>query len=98
MIWKKSEKYAFKHIIGKSETYSYSQQAAEFIVNEIKKRPSQHYFKIKKSGWENKKKDNPRHMWMLSTIAPTPLWDTAFFLLKLSLESLYTLYLQFVKG
>ena len=50
---KSNEKYAFKHIIGKSETYTYSQQVAEFIVAEIKKSPHGIVEKLKKA---NKKR------------------------------------------
>ena len=53
---KKNEKYAFKHIIGKSETYSYSQQAAEFIVNEIKKDPHNIISKLRKVDEKTKKR------------------------------------------
>lgn len=52
---KNEEKYAFKHVVGKSETYSYSQQAAEFIVSEIKKDPHI-IFKLKKMNNETKKR------------------------------------------
>ena len=50
---KSSEKYSFKHIVGKNETYTYSQQVAEFIVAEIKKSPHNIVEKLKKA---NKKR------------------------------------------
>jgi len=34
-----NEEFAFNHVVGKSETYTYSLQAAKFIVNEIQKSP-----------------------------------------------------------
>ena len=37
---KNEEKYAFKHTIGKQQSFTYSQQFIEFIVNEIKKNPT----------------------------------------------------------
>ncbi|WP_338014384.1 hypothetical protein [Staphylococcus edaphicus] len=36
---KNEVKYAYKHKIGKQESYTYSQQFIDFIVNEIKKKP-----------------------------------------------------------
>ena len=50
---KSNEKFAFKHIVGKSETYTYSQQFAEFVVDEIKKAPQTIVEKLKKA---NKKR------------------------------------------
>jgi hypothetical protein len=46
---KSNKKYAFKHIIGNTESYSYSQQAAEFIVQEIKKDPQNIISNLKKA-------------------------------------------------
>ena len=37
---KREEKYAYKHIIGKQEHYTYSQQFIDFVVSEIEKQPS----------------------------------------------------------
>lgn len=37
---KNEEKYAFKHTIGKQQSFTYSQQFIEFIVSEIKKNPT----------------------------------------------------------
>lgn len=45
---KNNDKYAFKHIIGNQETYSYSQQASEFIIQEIKKDPKNIIDNLKK--------------------------------------------------
>jgi hypothetical protein len=50
---KSDEKFAFKHIVGKSETYTYSQQFAEFVIDEIKKAPQTIVDKLKKA---NKKR------------------------------------------
>jgi len=50
---KSDEKFAFKHVVGKSETYTYSQQLAEFVVDEIKKAPQAIVEKLKKA---NKKR------------------------------------------
>ena len=36
---KAMQEYAYKHVIGKKETYSYSQQFVEFVVEEAKKYP-----------------------------------------------------------
>ncbi|RIM18744.1 DUF3644 domain-containing protein, partial [Staphylococcus chromogenes] len=33
-------KYAYKHTIGKQESFTYSQQFIEFIISEIKKNPT----------------------------------------------------------
>nr|WP_263431377.1 hypothetical protein [Leuconostoc gelidum] len=46
---KSNEKYAFKHIIGKSKNHSYSQSAAEFVVSEIKKDPQHIIANLKKA-------------------------------------------------
>lgn len=37
---KREAKYAYKHIIGKQEQYTYSQQFIDFVVSEIEKQPS----------------------------------------------------------
>ncbi|RIL88544.1 DUF3644 domain-containing protein, partial [Staphylococcus chromogenes] len=37
---KNEEKYAYKHTIGKQESFTYSQQFIEFIISEIKKNPT----------------------------------------------------------
>lgn len=37
---KQNTKYAYKHVIGNQEHYTYSQQFVEFIVEEIKKNPN----------------------------------------------------------
>ena len=37
---KKDKKYSYRHILGNNETYTYSQQFIEFIINEVKKNPS----------------------------------------------------------
>jgi len=50
---KSNDKYAFKHIVGKNETYTYSQQVAEFIVAEIKKSPTKIVSRLKQA---NKKR------------------------------------------
>jgi HEPN domain-containing protein len=39
---KAEPKYAYKHIIGKHESYTYSQQFVDFIVEEIKKDPERY--------------------------------------------------------
>lgn len=36
---KKDSKYAYKHVIGKTKPYTYSEQLIEFIIDEIKKNP-----------------------------------------------------------
>ena len=41
--------YSYKHIIGNSESYTYSQQLIEFIVSEIKKNPSTFVESLKKN-------------------------------------------------
>ena len=51
---KNNEKFSFKHIIGESCQYTYSINAAEFIINEIKKDPKSIYENLKK-GIEIKK-------------------------------------------
>lgn len=38
---KNRKEYAYKHIIGKSESFTYSQQAVEFVVEEIRKEPKE---------------------------------------------------------
>lgn len=45
---KNNDRYAYAHKIGKITRYTYSQQAAEFIVNQIKQDPSGIVKKIKK--------------------------------------------------
>lgn len=45
---KNNKKYAYKHKIGNMESFTYSQQAAEFIVNQIKQNPKNIVNKIKK--------------------------------------------------
>ncbi len=45
---KQNEKYAYKHTIGETEQYTYSQQFVEFIVNEIKKDPTKYVESLKK--------------------------------------------------
>lgn len=37
---KKENKYSYEHVVGKSRTYTYSQKFIEFIVEEIKKDPT----------------------------------------------------------
>ncbi|QEA35213.1 DUF3644 domain-containing protein [Weissella soli] len=46
---KADDKYAFKHVIGNRERYSYSQAAAEFVVSEIKKDPQNIIANLKKA-------------------------------------------------
>jgi len=41
---KTSQLYAFEHVVGNATQYTYSQQAAEFIVSEIKKSPLEGYW------------------------------------------------------
>lgn len=50
---KSEERYAFKHMIGESERYSYSLEAANFIVDQIKQKPNTIINEIKKA---NKKR------------------------------------------
>ncbi|MEB8101016.1 DUF3644 domain-containing protein [Staphylococcus xylosus] len=45
---KSEEKFSYKHTIGKQESYTYSQQFIEFIVNEIKKNPDKFVESLKK--------------------------------------------------
>lgn len=37
---KENKKFAYKHVIGRQEHYTYSEQFVEFIMDEIVKRPS----------------------------------------------------------
>lgn len=60
---KQEEKYSYCHKIGKNEHYTYSQQFVEFIVAEIEKNPKDFVESLRKQN----KKDNPRHIGMLST-------------------------------
>ena len=46
---KNNERYAFKHIFGEHEQWTYSQQAAEFVVSEIKKSPDTIIDKLKRA-------------------------------------------------
>ena len=46
---KSEEKYAYKHVIGQSSQYTYSQHAAEFIVKEIKNDPQNIVDQLKKA-------------------------------------------------
>lgn len=52
---KMQEKYAYKHIIGNSEHYTYSQQLIDFIISEIKKNPAT-FVESLKAGTKNKKR------------------------------------------
>ena len=45
---KNNNKYSYAHKIGKLTEYTYSQQAAEFIVDQIKQDPENIVDKIKK--------------------------------------------------
>ena len=36
---KQNEMYAYKHVIGNQEQYTYSQQFVDFIIGEIRKNP-----------------------------------------------------------
>ncbi|WP_367341836.1 DUF3644 domain-containing protein [Limosilactobacillus sp.] len=45
---KNDKRYAYQHVIGKLKEFSYSQQAAEFVVDQIKQDPSGVVDKIKK--------------------------------------------------
>lgn len=56
---KSDSKYAYRHNIGNSHHYTYSEQLVEFIVNEIKKNPEKFVESLKKE------KTNPRHIGML---------------------------------
>ena len=60
---KQESKYAYKHVIGNQHSYTYSQQFIEFVVSEIEKSPHNFVESLKKAN----KKDNPRHIGMLST-------------------------------
>ncbi|HHJ7835978.1 TPA: DUF3644 domain-containing protein, partial [Streptococcus pyogenes] len=42
-------KFSYCHLIGSTQTYTYSQQFVEFIVNEIKKDPQNFVESLKKS-------------------------------------------------
>lgn len=44
---KNNEKYAYGHVIGETKQYTYSLNAAEFILTEIKKAPKDIYQKLK---------------------------------------------------
>lgn len=46
---KEETKFAYKHVLGKAEHFTYSQQFIEFIVNEIKKTPDKFVESLKKS-------------------------------------------------
>ena len=46
---KQDETYAYKHVIGNQEQYTYSQQFVEFIIEEIKKNPQRFVESLKKS-------------------------------------------------
>lgn len=46
---KKEKKYAYKHVIGKQSSYTYSQQFIDFIINEIKKDPQHFVENLKKA-------------------------------------------------
>lgn len=46
---KSNKKFAYKHVIGKLESYTYSQQFVDFIVEEIKKNPDKFVASLKKS-------------------------------------------------
>ncbi len=50
---KKTPKYSYEHVIGNSTQHSYSLEAANFIVGEIKKNPERIITDIKKA---NKKR------------------------------------------
>lgn len=58
---KNEEKYAYGHQVGKLRQWSYSRRLVDFIVKEITKNQSSFCASLK-----NKKKDNPRHIGMLS--------------------------------
>ncbi len=45
---KQDETYAYKHVIGNQEQYTYSQQFVEFIIEEIKKNPQRFVESLKK--------------------------------------------------
>lgn len=46
---KQDSKYAYKHIIGKQSSYTYSQQFIDFIISEITKNPDSFVESLKKS-------------------------------------------------
>ena len=46
---KQNSKYAYKHVIGKQSSYTYSQQFIEFIVSEIEKNPHSFVKSLRKS-------------------------------------------------
>jgi hypothetical protein len=46
---KDNEKFAYKHIIGKQSSYTYSQQFVDFIIEEIKKNPDGFVESLRKS-------------------------------------------------
>lgn len=46
---KEETKFAYKHVLGKAEHFTYSQQFIEFIINEIKKTPDKFVESLKKS-------------------------------------------------
>lgn len=46
---KENTKFAYKHVLGNYENFTYSQQFIEFIVNEIKKTPDKFVESLKKS-------------------------------------------------
>lgn len=45
---KQNPQYAYEHVIGKSHSYTYSQQFVEFIIQEIKKNPQHFVESLKK--------------------------------------------------
>lgn len=45
---KNDSRYAYKHIIGNTKNYTYSQQLIDFIINEIKKSPDKFVESLKK--------------------------------------------------
>jgi len=46
---KQDSKYAYKHVIGNQNSYTYSQQFIEFIISEIEKNPANFVESLKKS-------------------------------------------------
>lgn len=65
---KQNPSFAFQHVIGKQQSYTYSQGFVEFIVSEIARNPSTFVASLKAQ-----KKDNPRHIGIAQyIIVPTP--------------------------
>lgn len=77
--------YSYEHVIGKQHSFTYSQQFIDFIMNEIKKDPKNFVESLKKPN----KKDNLRHIGILSTFRYLPHYGTQRYS--------FTSYLKYIK-